>query len=53
LTQLIQRLRALMRRRRLDQDLDDELAFHLDMRAGQIERSRYASPHAKSHARQA
>lgn len=30
---LMPRVRALFRRRQLDQDLDDELAFHLDMRA--------------------
>src|SRR5579859_5996452 len=30
------RLRALIARRRLDRDLDDELAFHLDMRAAEI-----------------
>ena len=31
------RLRALMRRRRFNRDLDDELAFHLAMRAAQLE----------------
>ena len=36
---LRQRLGALLRRRRLDKDLDEELAFHLDMRAGQLEQS--------------
>ena len=35
--QLLLRLRALVRRRRLDHDLDEELAFHLAMRASQIE----------------
>ena len=27
------RVKALIHRRRLDRDLDEELAFHLDMRA--------------------
>jgi predicted permease len=31
------RLRALIRRRRFNRDLDDELAFHLEMRAAQLE----------------
>jgi putative ABC transport system permease protein len=34
---LLQRLLALLRRRRLDADLGEELAFHLDMRAEEIE----------------
>ena len=34
---LLLRLRALAHRRRLDADVDDELAFHLEMRASQIE----------------
>jgi predicted permease len=34
---LLLRLRALTHRRRLDADVDDELAFHLEMRASQIE----------------
>ncbi len=37
LNDILLRLRALLRRRRLDQDLDDELAFHLAMRASQLE----------------
>ncbi len=34
---LLLRLRTLAHRRRLDADVDDELAFHLEMRASQIE----------------
>ena len=34
---LLLRLRTLAHRRRLDADVDDELAFHLEMRAAQIE----------------
>jgi|GEM_PF-7112044 hypothetical protein len=33
---LLLRLRTLAHRRRLDADADDELAFHLEMRASQI-----------------
>ena len=32
LTQLQLRLKAMLRQRQLDQDLDDEMAFHLAMR---------------------
>src|SRR3984957_18940212 len=34
---LLLRLRTLVRRRQLGADVEDELAFHLDMRASQIE----------------
>ena len=37
------RLRSIVLRRRLDRDLDDEIAFHLDMRAAEY-RSDGASP---------
>ncbi|HTA74195.1 MAG TPA: ABC transporter permease [Gemmatimonadaceae bacterium] len=49
--QLIRRLRALFHRRRLDEDLDDELAFHLDMRAGQIEQTGVSHAEAAQAAR--
>ena len=37
------RLRSIVLRRRLDRDLDDEIAFHLDMRAAEY-RSGGATP---------
>jgi len=36
LSRFVSRIRALFQRRRLEQDLEDELAFHLAMRAGQM-----------------
>src|SRR5580692_2778702 len=43
------RLRALTHRRRLEADVDDELAFHLEMRASQLEAAG-ADPAAARHA---
>jgi hypothetical protein len=37
------RLRALVLRRRLERDLDDELRFHLEMRQEKLERGSYWS----------
>ncbi len=48
---LLLRLRALVRRRRLDQDLDEEMAFHLTMRASQIEATGVAADEAWREAR--
>lgn len=38
------RLRALLRARRLDRELDEELAFHLDMAAEAAERRGLSRP---------
>ena len=45
------RLRALLRRDRADADLADELRFHLDERAAQLERAGVAAGDARRRAR--
>jgi predicted permease len=45
------RLRALFRRPRQEQDLDDEIAFHLEMREAQLRESGIADADARARAR--
>jgi putative ABC transport system permease protein len=45
------RLRALVLRRRLERDLDDELRFHLEMRQEKLEKAGLSPAHASSAAR--
>jgi len=45
------RLKALLRRRRLDRDLDDELAFHLAMREAESVRDGLSGDRARAYAR--
>ncbi|RPI56825.1 MAG: hypothetical protein EHM55_03970, partial [Acidobacteria bacterium] len=51
LSELMRRLRALTRRRRLDRDLDDELAFHLAMREEEHRRDGLIPEEARAMAR--
>jgi predicted permease len=48
LISLWMRLRALVLRRRLERDLDDELRFHLDMRREKLEKAGFSPAHACS-----
>jgi putative ABC transport system permease protein len=51
LNELLGRLRTLTRRRQLEQDLDDELAFHLAMREAEHRKSGLAADAARTLAR--
>ena len=51
--QILRRLGAIMRGRQLDRDMDDEMAFHLDMEARDAERFGASPDEARRHARQA
>ena len=51
LSSLRHRLNALFRRRQLEQDFQDELAFHLTMREEQLRRSGAAAPRVGAHRR--
>jgi putative ABC transport system permease protein len=50
--QILRRLRALLRGRKVDQDMDAELTFHLEMEAADFERSGLAPDEARRRARQ-
>ncbi len=50
-THLRLRLRALLRRTTLEQDLEDEIAFHLAMREKQLEAAGTPNPHAAARQR--
>jgi putative ABC transport system permease protein len=53
ITRLLRRLGAVLRGRTLDRDMDDEMAFHLDMEARDGERHGLSPDEAKRRARQA
>ena len=50
---LFRRLRAVLRGRKVEQDMDAEMAFHLEMEAADLERSGVAPDEARRRARQA
>jgi putative ABC transport system permease protein len=50
--QFLRRLGALLRGRKVDQDMDTEMAFHLEMEAADLERSGLTPDEARARARQ-
>ena len=48
---MLSRLRALLRRNKFEQDLDDELRLHLDLRAADLMRAGYSKESAERQAR--